>query len=255
MAKRPPKLYRRKKAGKFIGSWFVNVKGVAVNLETKDADIARGRRTEAVRGKREFQADADAVAEAITTEAAPPAPPAQAPAALVALELEDPEAPAEPAVFDPVADDESGEPGEPVGAGGWAEAVNDAAGGGGGDDEAPPPGPDAGAFRVTMEDVLRALGRPPEEVAPWVVEKQIELGAFVGKLRGRVAKPIAKDALPCQLLVAGYVPVIRDLQLLDLSIHPGWLILLGSAGILFQQFAGSEKIAGESEASPAQAAA
>jgi hypothetical protein len=76
-------VYRRKKNGKFIGSYFIDVDGVPLNLHTKDAAEARRRAGLAARGK---WPPVDAAAEA-AIEAMDPAgsddSAAAAPAAVV----------------------------------------------------------------------------------------------------------------------------------------------------------------------------
>jgi hypothetical protein len=75
--KKAPALWRRKKAsGEYFGSFHVTIKGVRVNLWTQNAEKARKRRLEAMRGKREFDPDeSEAAAEKlIEVLDAPPAP-------------------------------------------------------------------------------------------------------------------------------------------------------------------------------------
>src|SRR6185295_7910313 len=60
---------RRKKNGKFIGSYFVRIGGKDITLHTQDPDLAHRRTREARKGKRDFAADTGAKAAKVVTDA------------------------------------------------------------------------------------------------------------------------------------------------------------------------------------------
>jgi len=61
--KRNPTIWRKKRGGKFYGAWYVTVEGEDVCLGTKDANLASDLVPAAQAGRRNFQTDAQAVAE------------------------------------------------------------------------------------------------------------------------------------------------------------------------------------------------
>lgn len=66
-----PRLWRKQRNGKAYGCWLVTVDGADVNLNTKSAEIARGRLADALRGKRGgWPTDAELAARAM--EGLPP---------------------------------------------------------------------------------------------------------------------------------------------------------------------------------------
>jgi len=63
-------MWRKKRGGRYVGSWRATVRGEEVNLATKNAEEARIRLREAVqRGRRNFVDDADAAAASMQEEA------------------------------------------------------------------------------------------------------------------------------------------------------------------------------------------
>lgn len=76
-----PKLWRKNRGGKAYGCWLITVAGADVNLNTKSAEIARGRLAAALKGKKDgWPSDAELAAAAL--EGLPPAgAPAPGPAA------------------------------------------------------------------------------------------------------------------------------------------------------------------------------
>lgn len=240
--KKAPKLWRRKKGGKHIGNWFVTVRDVPVNLGTKNADAALTRRTDALKGARKFIDDVEGAADDVVAATAPrpspvetvlpppspdPAPPIVGPAAAPALPVDPP--PSEP-------DPET-----------WDQAVNAAAGEADeeNDDRDAPPGAAADAkaeFVVTIEDIMKILELPAEQLAPAAVEIQIKVHESVADFFfGLELMPLPANHLSRAALAAGYAPCIRLMQLDKVKIHPGWLILGGSAMMLAAQIKGAKK--------------
>lgn len=261
--KKKPKLWRRKKGGHAVGNWFVTLKGEPINLGTKDAGQALTSRDDAIRGRRSFVSDVEAAADQL-------ADPEDTRGAVEHVGVHSPEKPGstpgpatEPASAqrtDADAGSQPAAPEVPTPAVDPADDLNAAAAASSPDAPATPAtagdaGPDAitlpNGMTVTMEDVLKLLGKAPEELAPLAVEGQIELGKLVGKWRNREAREIAPKNIARVALVLGYTPVIRTLQLEDLQIHPMWLILGGTVGLLVSQFWGSKQIEPEAPASGA----
>jgi hypothetical protein len=245
--KKAPKLWRRKKGGKHVGNWFVTIKDVPVNLGTKDASSALTRRTDALKGVRKFVDDVEGAADDVVAAVAPKPSP---------VETVLPPPPPDPASPSPGPAAASSPPPPPAGESQpdappdpetWDEAVNAAAGEAG--DGAPPDDvpPEAvqeakRAFVVTVDDVLRILKIPANELAPAAVELQIEAHRiFADFFFGLELAPVPQDFMGRGALAAGYEPIIRELQLEDLKIHPGWFILAGSAMILSAQIKGAKK--------------
>lgn len=116
MAKRgrPPKLHRRRKNGKFVGSWLYRVNGQDMNLDTQDANIARRRAALALAGK---WPPADAAAEEAKAAFDPPPPEVKGEGSPVvappvgAAPNEAGAAPAQPAAAAPTVDPEYAAPG------------------------------------------------------------------------------------------------------------------------------------------------
>jgi hypothetical protein len=59
-----PKFFQVERDGKKIGALMIRVKGKRINLRTKDHEVARARRLEAMRGKTKFRDDAEGAAAA-----------------------------------------------------------------------------------------------------------------------------------------------------------------------------------------------
>jgi hypothetical protein len=71
---KPPKLWRKRrgKGGAFYGSWYATFDGTDVNLLTANAELARQRLVEALRGKRDgWKTDAELAADALEAEISP----------------------------------------------------------------------------------------------------------------------------------------------------------------------------------------
>jgi hypothetical protein len=242
--KRAPKIYRRKKAGKFVGNFFVDVKGVSVNLGTKDAPLATRRRVDALKGVRVFEEDVDAAAAGVVDAIAPKphpletAPPAPAPAPVAppadpapTLSIVPPLPPEPPPEEIP-----SGPPPE-----GWADAVEAAAVEG---DRGPEGEPEravaAAEFAVTMDDILKVLKMPAGELAPAAVELQLQAHEWIANLRGKTLAPIPPDHLGRGLTTAAYVPIIEALQADKIKINPLYLLLAGTGLMLVTQLKGMQ---------------
>jgi hypothetical protein len=230
--KKAPKLWRRKKAGKFVGNWFVTVKDVPVNLGTKDAPRALERRPLALNGTRNFQDDGDAAADAVVAGVAPPPDP------IPPIVPPPPDVPADTVPPPPTPESETPpEPAETL-----EDAVNAAADEAAGEEPDPEGVPKPAAanveFAVSMEDVLRVLGLPAEQLAPAAVELQLQATEWIADLRGKALAPIRPTHIGRGLATAAYVPIIKALQVEDLKINPLYLLLAGTGLMLVTQIKG-----------------
>lgn len=248
MRKRAPKLWRRKKNGKYVGNFFVTVKGESVNLGTQDATRGLERRPFALNGTRNFQDDADGAAADVMAALAPAPDPVPPPVPPV------PPAPVPPA---PAPEPEA----PPAQQEGWAAAVDAAADEEDEDDsgEGKPSAAEnataaAAEFTVTLDDVLRILKMPAGQLAPAAVELQLEGHKLIAGLAGYELAPVPQDHMARGVLAAGYEPVIKMLQMEDLKIHPGWFILAGSIALASVQLKGARKIAEQPKAGGVAAA-
>jgi hypothetical protein len=230
--KRAPKLFRRKKAGKQVGNWFVTVRDVPVNLGTKDAGLAMKRRGDALKGTRNFVDDVDAAADDTVKALAPVPPP---------LEPSTPETPPPIDADEVIPPPPGGSPGSEPHPEGWAASVDAAAADDTPEADKPDPSVPKPGFHVTIEDVAKILGMPAENLAPLAVEAQIKAVEWIGNLRGYELAKVPPEDVGRVLLAAGYVPIIRLLQAEDLKIHPGWFIVAGSIAIVTTQLAGAKK--------------
>lgn len=82
MTTREPKIWRKVRDGKAYGCWWATVNRVDVNLNTKSAEIARGRLPEALAGKKSgWPSDAELAARAMESPPIPAGAPAPGPSA------------------------------------------------------------------------------------------------------------------------------------------------------------------------------
>ena len=251
---RIPKLWRKKRpGGRLYGSWLATIAGEDVNLGTSNAELARQRLVEALRGKRNFPSDAELAAQALEAEIAPPAapapepapipdPPAAAPAAapVVPDAIEPPRAlPPMPATAEADARAE-------------AEATNAAAaetGGAPGSGEAPPA---EGMFSADALEGMLATA------ASALVEAQLALQAFVIEKRTGKRPPALPEQLVGPLRTAaaqGWVAQFKR-WFPDMADTPPWLIAVGAPLLLAPlQMAAAEPVKKPDDPAPAQAAA
>ena len=219
--RRAPKLWRRKKGGKFVGNWFVTIKDVPVNLGTKDASAASARRSDALNGARKFADDVDAAASE-TAAALNPAPAVVLPPAPVEL----PPAPAPPLEDDDDGDDDAPEieeAGEAARASeDWSETVGAAAGEAESASEPGAPVAPVAEFNLSIEQVMKILGLPAKELAPLAVEVQLKAHeAIAGVFGFDELNPIPESSRGRAVLTVGYVPVIELLQADKIPHQPG----------------------------------
>jgi hypothetical protein len=249
--RRAPKLWRRKKGGKFVGNWFVTIKDVPVNLGTKDASKAGARRSDALNGSRKFQDDVDGAADD-TAAALTPKPPVVVPP--LPPELEPAPAPEVPPVDAATAGDLPVDGDDDDGTGeAWEESVAAAVGETDGTAEpgvpvVPPPAD----FNLSIEQVMQILGLPPKELAPLAVEVQLKAHeAIAGVFGFDELNTIPESSRGRAVLTVGYVPVIELLQADKIRINPGWFILVGSLMLAREQLKGVKRNARKKADAPA----
>lgn len=178
-----PKLWRKKRGGKFVGSYLATIDGVDVNLRTSDAQEATERLRAAVqRGRRNFHDDEAAAAdfENAGDAASMKAPPAPGPAAaLPGAPVAAPAAPPPPPPPDPPpATPDAGDADD------MAAAAADVAGAAAANDNAAAPEADPAVLDALLE-----------QGAMVIVDAQLQLQAYVIKRRtGLVAAELPHDS-------------------------------------------------------------
>jgi hypothetical protein len=175
-----PKLWRKKRGDRFVGSWHATVSGADVNLRTSDAEEARKRLRAAVeRGRRNFDDEQEAAADlenAQPLEApATPGPAAAAPAAPVAAP---PAPPPSPDPTPPPTPDAGDVDDMAAAAADVAGAANDNA-----------------AAEVLAEANPEVLDAFLEQGAAVIVDAQLQLQAYLIKRRtGLIAGEVPQDS-------------------------------------------------------------
>ena len=254
---KPPALWRKKKDGKFSGSYFAKITGEDVNLSTKNAELARQRLVEALRGKRTWPSDAELAAQALEADiegAAAAEPDNQAGEARKSAQQPPAAAPPGPVVPDHIeppralppipassADEARAE----------AEATNAAAAetGGAAGEAAPPPPPE-----VSNEE-LAALG---VEAQLWVAQQYARSRVWQGYMAPQLP-PEAKAPLAAQwekLIAYANVGAMLPPWVVGLVI-PGVTIVISTAAlgqVFAEQAAQQKKAAGVQDDSPADPA-
>lgn len=178
-----PRIWRKKKAGKYGGSWFAKINGADVNLSTKNAQLAESRLLEALKGRREWPTDGERGAAALEpvvagAAAGDPVPyPTPAPAAAPPAPDPAPPAPAAAVVVVPEVvstgrEGPSFDPGAEARA--EAEATNAAAAetaGGEPDPGAPPPFT-ADALKGMLQTCAGVLVEGQLALQAWAIERK-----------------------------------------------------------------------------------
>jgi hypothetical protein len=257
-----PKLWRKKRGGKYYGSWLATIDGTDLPLNTRDAELARKRLAEALRGKREWPSDAELAAAALeadfdvapagqqppygapsgqppATAATAGAPAAAAPAAAPVV----PDAIEPPRALPPIsssADDARAD----------AEATNAAAAETGGAGDAGAPGsefftPDALKGMLTI-------------AADALVEAQIQLQAYVIERKtGKRPQPLPEQLAGPLRTAAGQAWVAQfERWFPDMGDVPPWIIAVAAPALLIPiQVATAKPVEKPAEETPAQAAA
>lgn len=244
-----PKLWRKKRGGKFYGAWLATVAGADVNLGTSNAELARQRLVEALRGKRDWPSDAELAAQALEAEISPPAaaaapvpdPPAAAPAAapVVPDAIELPRAlPPMPAAAEADARAE-------------AEATNAAAaetaGAGGADQAGPDPVFSPDALKGMLTTAAGALVEAQIQLQAWAVEKRT--GKRPPPMPEQLAGPLREAA------AQGWVAQFER-WFPDMGDVPPWIVAVGAPLVLLPiQIAAAQPVEKQADPPPAQAAA
>lgn len=222
-----PRLWRKKRGGRLVGSWLVSIKGDDVNLRTSDAQVATDRRREALRGRRNFDDELEAAAaledagdvDAAAQMKAPaaPGPAADFPSAPVAAPPTPP--PAQPPPPQPDAGD----------ADDMAAAAADVAGGASNDNAAPPAmDPDA------LDGMLRTG-------ALVLVDAQLQLqAALVKRYTGKVAGVVPVDSPMRSAAAEAWVAQLKIWIPADKMLPPWALALLLPTMCIPAQLAGAQ---------------
>lgn len=253
---KPPALWRKKKDGKFSGSYFAKITGEDVNLSTKNAELARQRLVEALRGKRTWPSDAELAAQALEADIEGAAAGAsQGPAGAASQPAAAPPAPAAPPVVPDHIEPPRALPPIPASsadeARAEAEATNAAAAetGGAAGEAAPPPPPE-----VSNEE-LAALG---VEAQLWVAQQYARSRVWKGYIAPQLP-PEAKAPLAAQwekLIAYANVGAMLPPWVVGLVI-PGVTIVISTAAlgqVFAEQAAQQKKAAGVQDDSPADPA-
>lgn len=256
-----PRLWRKKRGGKYYGDWIVTIKGEEVRLGTKNAKIAHERLPAALKGKRDFESDAAAAATAsepdveelggpdtgrVAEGTIPIGPPSSSPPVIIP-ELLPPPAPADPP------------PSSSADAQAEADATNAAA------------AETAGAGGGSANDNAQAFTLPPDVIkdlllqgAMGIVEAQLQLQAWIIKKRfGLIASPVAYEGAGKSMRDAASQAWVAQLEkwFPDIESCPPWLIAVGAPLILLPaQLHGAtldpdKKAEKSADPAPAQAAA
>jgi hypothetical protein len=220
-----PRLFRKKRGGKYYGNWLASIGGHDVNLGSKDAESCRKRLPAAVKGKREWPGDAELAADSMEkSEVAG----AAAPETRNAAQGTTPEGAAAPST--PVLEPElvstpgllSAAPANDN-ARAEAEATNAAAA------ETSPPADDARDPEApTMApDVIEGFLRQGAEA---IVLGQLQLQGWIIKKRfGRIVQPLTGERAQKTIDKAAEAWVAQlDLWFPDIKSCPPWLIAVAA---------------------------
>ena len=243
-----PKLWRKKRDGKYYGSWLATIDKTDLALNTRDAELARKRLAEALRGKREWPSDAELAAAALEAEFDPPPAPAAAPAATPAA------APAAPPIVPDAIEAPRALPPmsiSPDDARAEAEATNAAAAETGGAGDA---GGGTGAEFFTPDALKGMLGI----AAGAVVEAQISLQAYVIEKRtGKRPDPVPEQlADPLRKAATDAWVIQFERWFPDMGDVPPWIVAVAAPLLLVPvQLATAKPVEKPAEETPAQAAA
>jgi hypothetical protein len=221
-----PKLWRKKRGGRFIGSYHATVAGEDVNLRTTDAEEARTRLRSALqRGRRNFDDELEAAAaledgdaaDAMKAPAAPGSDHAGAPPDPVA-------APPAPPPRQPPQPPDAGDVDD------MAAAAADVAGGAANDNAAPPPEVDP--------EVLDGMLRTGALV---LVDAQLQLqAALVKRYTGKVASVIPADSPMRAAAAEAWVAQLKIWVPADKMLPPWAMALILPVMCMPAQLAGAQ---------------
>jgi len=245
-----PRLWRKKRGGKYYGACIATIAGADVNLGTSNAELARQRLVEALRGKRAWPSDAELAAQALEAEISPPAAAAAAPlpdplAAAPAAAPVVPDAIEPPRALPPMpAASEADARAE-------AEATNAAAaetaGAGGADQAAADPLFTPDALEGMLATAAGALVEAQIQLQAWAIEKRT--GKRPPALPEQLVGPL-RDAA-----AQGWVAQFKR-WFPDMADTPPWVIAVGAPLVLLPiQIAAAKPVEKEADPPPAQAAA
>jgi hypothetical protein len=229
VSKRLPRLWRKKRGGKYYGAWLATIDGADVSLETKDAELARKRLPAAVKGKREFESDAAAAAAssepgledagggeaAAAAAAAPPVPLPMSPGPVVPDQIVPPQLQLPPmSPTDAQAEAEATAAAAEEVAGGAGDAAND----------------NAGGFNLPPDAIEGLLKQGAEAI----VVGQLQLQAWIIKKRfGRIVQPLPAESAQKLIDAAASAWVVQLEQWFpDIKSCPPWLIAVGAPLLL-----------------------
>jgi hypothetical protein len=234
-----PKLWRKKRGGREVGSYHATVKGDDVNLGTSDAKEAHARLLEAVRkGRRNFGDEVAEAAAALDDVSEPPAvvagdgPRAPAPPA-AALTLP----PAQPDAYIPPPPPPAGDADD------MAAAAEEVAG-------------DAGAGAAPPEVDPSVLDQLLENAGAMLVEAQLGLqAAIVHRRTGKIAAPVPADSPLRTAAAAAWGAQLKIWFPADVMLPPWAMALILPALAMPAQFAGATEPPADQGAQPQKVAA
>jgi hypothetical protein len=246
-----PKLWRKNRGGKYYGSWLATLDGTDLSLNTRDAELARKRLAEALRGKRAWPSDAELAAAALEAEFEKPAPATEPPPVTPAAAPP----PAAPIVPDAIEPPRALPPmlSSPEEARAEAEATNEAAAETGGACAGPlPPPPEVSNKELALLGVEAQLW-----MAQQYARSKVWKGYTAPQLPAEVKAPLAEQWE--KILTYANVGAMLPPWVTGLVI-PGVTLVVATAtlGQMFaEQAAQQKKAAAEKPADPpgAQAAA
>jgi hypothetical protein len=256
-----PALWRKKRDGKQTGSWLATINGEDVNLSTKNAELARTRLVEALRGKRDFPSDAELAAQSLEADivgaAAGQEPPygasRQPPATAATAAAPSTPAPVVPDHIEPPRALPPMPAGSEADARAEAEATNAAAA------ETGSGAAGAGADPIITPDALEGmLGAAAEAL----VEAQLSMQAFVIEKRtGKRPQPLPPEAdahfvAPLRRAAAQAWVAQFKRWFPDMDDVPPWILAAGLPLLIVPiQVATSKPVEKQADPAPAQAAA
>jgi len=226
-----PQLWRKNRDGKAYGCWYVTIDKTDVHLNTKSAEIARGRLAEALKGRRKgWPSDAELAARAMDLPAAgaptssQPAPETNAGAPAAAPVIPDRVFPPEAATAAP----EQPRPALPPvqseqEARAEADATNAAASETAGEAANDNAGDAEPAFALGADAIRGMLSQGAQAI----VELQLGLQAWlVFKRTGKIAPPIAPDS-PIRKWAADAWVAQFEQWFPDMDQVPPWILAVG----------------------------
>ncbi len=244
-----PKLWRKKRGGKYYGSWLATLDGSDLSLNTRNAELARTRLGEALTTKkRDWPSDAELAAAALeapierppAAETSPPVTPAAAPAPEVPIV---PDAIEPPRALPPMSS-------SPEEARAEADATNAAAAETGGAGDGAP-----GSESPFTPDALKGMLLVAADA---IVEAQIQLQAYVIERKTGKRPPPMPEQLAGPLRTAAGQAWVAQFErwFPDMGDVPPWIIAVAAPALLIPiQVATAKPVEKPAEEPQAQAAA